>query len=45
MRISEEIKKIQGVKQAAVLMATDNNKKILEDIGLLTEEMKALRDI
>ncbi len=40
MRISEEIKKIEGVKQAAVLMATDNNKKVLEDIGLLTEEMK-----
>jgi len=40
MRISEEIKKIEGVKQAAVLMATDNNKEILEDIGLLTEETK-----
>jgi len=40
MRISNEIAKLKGVKNAAVLMATDANKKILSDAGLLTDEIK-----
>jgi predicted HTH transcriptional regulator len=40
MRISNEIAGIKGVKNAAVLMATDTNKKVLSDAGLLTAEIK-----
>ena len=39
MRVSEEVKKIEGIEEAAVLMATDTNKKALEDIGLLTADI------
>lgn len=40
MRISNEVGGIKDIKAAAVLMATDNNKKILSDAGLLTAEIK-----
>jgi len=40
MRISNEICRIKGIKEASVLMATDNNKKILSDAGLLSDEIK-----
>lgn len=40
MRISEEASKIGGVRQAVALMATDLNKELLENIGLLTEDAK-----
>lgn len=40
MRISNEIAHIKGVESAAAMMATDNNKKILDDAGLLTKEIK-----
>ena len=40
MRISNEVGGIKGIKAAAVMMATDNNKKILSDVGLLTAEIK-----
>jgi hypothetical protein len=39
-RISNEVAPNQGVKNAAVLMVTDTNKKILSDAGLLTDEVK-----
>ncbi len=41
MRISGQIREIQGVEDAAVLMATDTNKKILEDAELLADEIKS----
>jgi len=45
MRLSEEAKKFPRVLDAAVLMATDTNKEILQKLGLLTSEgEKALKD-
>jgi len=38
MRLSEEVKKFPGILDAAVLMATDTNKEILQKLGLLTSE-------
>jgi len=39
MRISQELKKIKGVRDAAVLIATDSNKALLREAGLFTEEI------
>ena len=41
LRLSEEARKIQGVKDAALVMGTQTNKEILAKLGLLTEEGKA----
>jgi succinyl-CoA synthetase alpha subunit len=41
LRLSEEAKKIEGVKDAAIVMGTSTNKEILTKLGLLTEEGKA----
>jgi FdrA protein len=41
LRLSEEAKKIEGIKDAAVVMATTTNKEILEKLGLLTDEGRA----
>jgi succinyl-CoA synthetase alpha subunit len=41
LRLSEEAKKIAGVKDAAVVMGTTTNKEILTKLGLLTEEGRA----
>ncbi len=38
LRISEEAKKLEGVVDAAIVMGTVLNKKLLEDQGLLTSE-------
>lgn len=38
MQLSEEAKKIPGVLDVALVMATETNKEILERLGLLTEE-------
>lgn len=40
MQISERIQRMEGVEKAAVIMATDNNKKLLENIDLLTDDIK-----
>ena len=44
LKLSEEAKKISGVKDAAVVMGTVTNKEILTKLGLLTEEGKAATD-
>ncbi|MCD6125711.1 MAG: hypothetical protein J7J19_01745 [Thaumarchaeota archaeon] len=45
MRLSEEVKRFPGILDAAVLMATDTNKEILQKLGLLTSEgEKASKD-
>jgi len=45
MRLSEEVKRLPGILDAAVLMATDTNKEILQKLGLLTSEgEKASKD-
>jgi succinyl-CoA synthetase alpha subunit len=41
LHLSEEAKKIDGVRDAAVVMGTTTNKEILTKLGLLTEEGKA----
>ncbi len=39
MRISNMIKKLDGVEESAVLMATDLNKQYLKEVGLYTPEV------
>jgi succinyl-CoA synthetase alpha subunit len=38
MSISEKIQEIEGVRNIVIVMATDNNKTFLRDVGLLTLE-------
>jgi len=40
MNISEEIQKVQGVKQVTILMGTDMNKTVLEDLKIQDEKIK-----
>ena len=41
MLVARELSKLEGVQDAAVLMATEANKSILEVAGLLTDEARA----
>lgn len=41
LKLSEEAKKIKGIKDVAVVMGTVTNKEILTRLGLLTDEGKA----
>jgi succinyl-CoA synthetase alpha subunit len=41
MLVARELAGLDGVKDAAVVMATEANKSILEEAGLLTDEAKA----
>ncbi|MCJ7433973.1 MAG: acyl-CoA synthetase FdrA [Anaerolineales bacterium] len=41
MLVARELSKLEGVKDAAVVMATEANKSILEGAGLLTDEARA----
>lgn len=41
LKLSEEAKKIPGIRDAAVAMGTATNKEVLEKLGLLTAEGKA----
>jgi FdrA protein len=41
LHLSEEAKKIDGVRDAAVVMGTSTNKEILQKLGLLTDEGRA----
>ncbi len=41
MLVARELSKVEGVKDAAVVMGTEANKSILADAGLLTEEAKS----
>jgi succinyl-CoA synthetase alpha subunit len=41
MLVARELSKLEGIKDAAVVMGTEANKSILTDSGLLTEEAKA----
>ena len=44
LHLSEEAKKIDGIKDAAVVMGTTTNKEILTRLGLLTDAGKAASD-
>lgn len=41
MLVARELSKVEGVKDAAVLMATEANKSILAEAGLLTDDAKS----
>ena len=41
MLVARELSKVEGVRDAAVVMGTEANKSILTDAGLLTEDAKA----
>ncbi len=38
MRLSNEISQWEGISQAVLIMGTENNKTLLQEVGLLTEE-------
>ena len=40
MRISQQLGSLEGVRQASALMATDANKCLLEEAGMLTDEVR-----
>jgi FdrA protein len=44
MRLSEEVKKLEGVDDAVVAMGTDTNRRLLQDLGLLGKESRAAGD-
>ena len=39
MQVSESVRKLSGVQEAILMMATVNNKKLLDVAGLLTPEI------
>ncbi len=41
LRTSESLRSVEGIEQALVAMATDSNKRILDDLGLLGDEARA----
>ncbi|HUI24193.1 MAG TPA: hypothetical protein VLY82_07390 [Nitrososphaerales archaeon] len=44
MRLSEDVKKLDGVDDAVVSMGTDTNRRLLQDLGLLGSESRAAGD-
>jgi len=44
MRLSEDVKKLEGVDDAVVSMGTDTNRRLLKDLGLLGPESRSARD-
>ena len=44
MRLSEDVKKLDGVDEAVVSMGTDTNRRLLKDLGLLGTESKTAGD-
>jgi len=41
MRLSEDVKKLEGVDDAVVSMGTDTNRRLLKDLGLLGNEIRS----
>jgi FdrA protein len=44
MRLSEEVKKLDGVSDAVVAMGTETNRRLLQDLDLLGKESKSAGD-
>jgi succinyl-CoA synthetase alpha subunit len=44
MRLSEDVKKLDGVDDAVVSMGTDTNRRLLQDLGLLGSESRGAED-
>ncbi|MEW6592891.1 MAG: acyl-CoA synthetase FdrA [Candidatus Hadarchaeota archaeon] len=40
MRVSQQLEQLDGVSKASAMMATDNNKELLKDAELLTDEIR-----
>jgi FdrA protein len=40
MRVSSRLEELDGVRRAAAMMTTENNKRLFKDVNLLTEEIK-----
>jgi FdrA protein len=40
MRVSSKLEALDGVRRAAAMMATENNKRLFKDVNLLTEEIR-----
>ena len=44
MRLSEDVKKLEGVADAVVAMGTETNRRLLQDLGLLGKESRSAGD-
>jgi len=44
MRLTEDVKKLDGVDDAVVAMGTDTNRRLLQDLGLISKETAAAGD-
>lgn len=44
MRLTEDVKKLEGVDDAVVSMGTDTNRRLLQDLGLLGNESRGAGD-
>ncbi len=44
MRLTEDVKRLEGVDDAVVSMGTDTNRRLLQDLGLLGGESKGAAD-
>ncbi len=44
MRLTEDVKKLEGVDDAVVSMGTDTNRRLLSELGLLASESKGAGD-
>lgn len=44
LKISEELKRTPGVEEALVAMATETNKRLAADLGLVTPEIEAAKE-
>ena len=44
MRLSEEVKRLDGVADAVVAMGTETNRRLLQDLGLLGRESRGAGD-
>ena len=44
MRLTEDVKKLEGIEDAVVAMGTDTNKRLLQDLGLLGKEGRGAGD-
>ena len=44
MRLSEDVKKLEGVEDAVVSMGTDTNRRLLQELGLLAKEARSGTD-
>jgi FdrA protein len=44
MRLTEDVKRLEGVEDAVVSMGTDTNRRLLQELGLLSKESRGVGD-